>query len=311
MKGQLWLAVRRGAAWSILLAQAGLLAGGCVSVKTRATRPAQGAGGGVAVEVYASDATRRAGSVGPHGVLGELERREGRAWRPVFRSLNPRWAVVGLPPGEYRLRLLARLDAAGHVERFRRPAERVFRVREGVITDVRVTLSHVPAALVAAGVVAVAVAAVVLAKFLEEHDLPEPPWPPPELVELAFYVSLDLAQAASWQGVGDRQRPFVTSHFPAARAVVAAPRPRIVFAFSEPLAPRSLRADAVAVLGESSGLIPGVVSVDLDRWWVTWVPAGDLPAGDTFHVTLNAEAVRDLAGNAPAEPTSFSFRTAP
>ncbi len=281
-----------------------------MSVRTGAPRPGAGTGGGVAVEVYASDNARRAGAVGPHGVLGELERQEGRAWRAVFRSLNASWAVVGLPPGTYRVRVPARLTDEGHVQRLARPAQRTFRVQEGMITDVRVTLSHVPPALVAVGVVTVVAAAVLLAKYLDEHDLPKPPLPPPELAELAFYVSLDLAQMAAWQEVRDRQPPLVTSHFPAARAVVAARRPRVLFAFSEPLAPRSLRADAVTVLGESSGLIPGVVSLDFDRWWVTWVPAGDLPAGETFHVTLNAEAVRDLAGNAPAGPTSFSFRTA-
>ncbi len=287
------------------------VAGGCVSVKTSATRRAEGGGGGVAVEVYASDAARRAGLAGPPGLLGELERRTDGGWQAVFRSLNPSWAVVGLPAGTYRVRFVARLSEAGDVERLARPAERRITVREGVITDVRVTLSHVPAALVAAGVVTVVVAAVLLAKFLDDHDLPRPPMPPPELVELAFYVSLDLAQMAAWREMRDRQPPLVTSHFPAARAVVAARRPKVIFAFSEPLAPRSLRGDAVAVLGEDSGLVDGVVSYDADHWWVTWTPARDLARGDVFHVTLAAEAVRDEAGNAAASPASFSFATAP
>lgn len=301
--------LRRGVAGLLLGVQVTLLAGGCVSVKTTATRPSDGPGGGVAVAVYASDAARRAGVVGPPGLLGELERREGRRWRPVFRSLNPSWAVVGLPAGTYRVRFPARLTEAGDVERLGRPVERSLKVQDGVITEVRVTLSHVPAALVAAGVLTVVVAAVVLAKFLDDHDLPTPPLPPPELMELAFYVSLDLAQLAAWQEVRDRQPPLVTSHFPAARAVVAARRPRVIFALSEPLAPRSLRADAVLVLGENSGLMDGVVAYDADRWWVTWTPAVDLPPGDTFRVTLTAQGVRDASGNELAAPVSFSFTT--
>jgi len=302
--------VRQPLAVALLVLHAAWLAGGCVSVKASATRPAEGGGGGVAVEVYASDAARRAGSLGPEGVLGELERKTGGGWQTVFRSLNPSWAVVGLPAGTYRVRFPARLSPAGDVELLARPAEKRITVRDGVITDVRVTLSHVPAALVAAGVVTVVVAAVLLAKFLDDHELPKPPVPPPELVELAFYVSLDLTQMAAWREMGDRQAPVVTSHFPAAGALVAARRPRVIFAFSEPLAPRSLRGDAVAVLGEASGLVAGVVSYDADHWWVTWTPAQDLSPGDVFHVTLAAEAVQDAAGNTLSGPTSFSFTTA-
>lgn len=166
--------------------------------------------------MYASDAARRAGVVGPHGLLGELERREGRVWQPVFRSLNPSWAVVGLPAGTSRVRFPARLSEAGEVQGLARPAERTLKVQDGTITDVRVTLSHAPAALVAAGVVTVVVAAVLLAKFLDDHELPRPPLPPPEVVELAPGVSLDLAQMAAWREMRGGQPPLVTSHFAAA-----------------------------------------------------------------------------------------------
>lgn len=302
---------RPATAGLVLVAQLLWVAGGCVSVKTTSTRQAEGGGGGVAVAIYASDAARRARTLAPGGLFGELERRTARGWQPVFRSLNASWAVVGLPPGTYRVRFTARLNEAGDVERLARPPERTFRVREGRITDVQVTLSHVPAALVAAGVVTVVAVAVLLAKYLDEHDLPTPPPPPPELVEAALYVSLELAQWAAWSEVGDRRGPLVTSHFPARGAVVAARRPRLVFALSEPLAPNSLSGDAVTVLGASSGLIAGVVSYDADHWWVTWRPQGDLVPGETYHVTLAAEALRDAAGNRALRPVSFTFRTAP
>lgn len=308
--GEGWGRARRPVAAALVVIHTAWLVGGCVSVKTSATRPSAETGGGVAVAVYASDGARRAGVTGPPGVLGELQRKTDGDWQTVFRSLNPSWAVVGLPPGSYRVRFPARLSEAGDVERWQRPIEKRITVREGMITDVRVTLSHVPAALVAAGVVTVVVAAVLLAKFLDDHDLPKPPLPAPELVELAFYVSLDLAQMAAWREMGDRQAPLLTSHFPAAGAVVAARRPRVIFAFSEPLAPRSLRGDGVAVLGEASGLLAGVVSYDANHWWVTWTPAEDLAPGDVFHVTLAAGAVQDVAGNGLVAPVSFSFTTA-
>lgn len=302
--------LRRALALMLVCGQLGLAASGCVSVKTTTTRPAEGTGGGVSVQVFADDSARRAGRVGPSGILGEIERKQDGGWVPVFRSLNPSWAVMGLPAGTYRVTFPAHLTQAGDVVRLSQSAQRVIKVRDGLVTDVRVTLDHVPAALVAVGVVTVVVAAVLISKYLSDHDLPVPPLPPPELVELVFHVSLDLAMHAAWSEVSDRRPPVVTSHFPAAGALVAARRPKVIFCFSEPLQARDLKADAVTVLGEESGLVEGVVSYDSSHWWVVWTPAEELRAGDTFHVTLGGDAVGDLAGNTPGKTTSFSFSTA-
>lgn len=301
---------RRSVALLLVVSQLWLGVSGCVSVKTTTTRPAEGAGGGVSIQVFADDSARRAGRVGPSGLVGELERKQSSGWVPVFRSLNPSWAVMGLPAGTYRVSFPAHLTEAGDVVRLSRPAQRVIKVRDGLVTDIRVTLDHVPAALVAVGVVTVVVAAVLISKYLSDHDLPVPPLPPPEIVELAFHVTLNLAMHASWSEVSDRRPPMVTSHFPAAGALVAARRPKVVLCFSEPLQARDLKSDAVTVLGEESGLIRGMVSYDASRWWVVWTPTEDLRSGDTFHVTLGGDAVRDLAGNEPGTRTSFSFKTA-
>ncbi len=102
----------------------------------------------------------------------------------------------------------------------------------------------------------------------------------------------------------------MTSHFPAAGAIVAARRPRILFSLSEPLRPTSLNAQGVTVLGEASGLVPGQVSCDAGQWWVVWQPAADLAPGDTFHVTLARDAVESAAGGELAAPVTFTFRTA-
>ncbi len=91
---------------------------------------------------------------------------------------------------------------------------------------------------------------------------------------------------------------------------MAARRPRVILSFSEPLRPQDVKPDGVTVLGEASGLVPGQVSYDVKNWWVVWQPQADLTPGDTFHVTLAKDAVEDLAGNEPAAPTTFTFRTA-
>lgn len=301
--------MRRVLAVVLVLGQVVLGLSSCLSVRAAGDRKAEGTGGGVAVAVFADDAARRAGKVGPDGVVGELERRDGRRWVTVFRSLEPSWAVAGLPAGKYRVRFPARLDQSGHVVRLSDNATTV-KVKEGRISDVHATLEHVPTALVVVGVVTVVVAAVLISKYLSDHDLPEPPLPPPDVVEAIFYLTLDLSTGPGWYGVGDRLPPQVTSHFPADRALVAARRPRVIFSLSEPLRPGELEGRGVTVLGEESGLVPGVVSYDAEHWWVVWEPRQDLPGGDTFHVTLAADALEDLAGNELSGPVSFSFSTA-
>jgi hypothetical protein len=300
---------RRVVAVVLVLGQVVLSLAGCVSVDTIGTRPADGPGGGVAVRVFADDGARKAGKVGPAGILGELERREGQRWVPVFRSLDPAWTVAGLAPGTYRLRFPARLDGAGNVVRMNERIEQV-KVTEGMIVETQVILEHVDRALVVAGVVVAVLAAVVVSDYLDDHGLPDVPLPPPEAVEAAFYITMDVVAAATWSGVGDPLPPTVTSHFPAADALVAARRPRIIFALSEPLRPDEVEGQAVTVLAERGGLIDGDSSYDEENWWVVWTPRQDLPAGDTIRVTLAAEALEDRAGNELPEAVSFGFRTA-
>jgi hypothetical protein len=296
---------KRTIAMLLAVGQLVLSLSGCLSVQTTTTRPAEGPGGGVAVQVFADDSARRAGKPSPAGIMGELDRKESANWVPVFRSLNPAWTVAGLPPGAYRVRFPARLDEAGNVIRLEGTATDV-KVKEGKITDVNAVLDHVDTALIVAGVVA----AVLIAKYVHDHGLPEPPPPPPGLLDAVFYVSIDLIGGPGWTGVADRLPPTVTSHFPAADALVAARRPRVILSFSEPLRPQEVKPDGVTVLGEASGLVPGQVSYDVKNWWVVWQPQADLTPGDTFHVTLAKDAVEDLAGNEPAAPKTFTFKTA-
>ena len=295
---------RRSIGTILILGQLVLSLSGCLSVQATTTRKAEGPGGGVAVQIFADDGARRAGKPSPAGIMGELDRKEGTNWVPVFRSLNPTWTVAGLPPGAYRVRFPARLDEAGNVVRLGGTVTDV-KVKEGWITDVNAVLDHVDTALVVAGVVA----AVLIAKYVHDHGLPELPPPPPGLLDAVFYVSIDILTGPGWTGVADRLPPTVTSHFPAAGALVAARRPRVIFSFSEPLRAQDVTPDGVTVLGETGGLVPGQVSYDAQNWWVVWQPQADLNAGDIYHVTLAKDAVEDLAGNEPESPTTFTFKT--
>ncbi|MFN3413899.1 MAG: hypothetical protein ACK42L_07540, partial [Thermoanaerobaculum sp.] len=70
--------------------------------------------------------------------------------------------------------------------------------------------------------------------------------------------------------------------------------------------PTSLDPKKLRVLGERSGLIPGVSSYDASRWWVVWESAVPV-SREKVHATLDADAVEDLSGNELAQAVSFSF----
>lgn len=275
---------------------------GCLSVQTQSRRQNRPEAA-VTVAVFADDAARRRGEPGPAGVLSELERREQGRWQPVFRSLAPRWALTGLPPGRYRLRFPARLDDSGNVV-FLSEKPKKFSLQAGEMLQVQAVLEHVPVALVVVGVVVVAVVAVALSKWLKDADLPEPPLPPPELVDVAFHVTWNLA--VSWPEASDRAAPQVTSHFPAAGASVPPGKLKVVWVFSEPLAPTSLDPQKVRVLGERSGLIPGIASYDGSKWWVVWESTGPVTR-EKIYATLDSGAVEDASGNELERAASFSF----
>lgn len=301
----------RGLRSLVVFALAALL-GGCFSVRSTGKHAVGGTTGGVALRVFADDGSRRGGQPGPRGLVSELERREGGAWKPVFRSLDPAWTVAGLAPGRYRLRFPARLDASGAVVRLDERT-RELRVRAGEVVEVEAVLEHVSTPMVVVGVAAAVVAAVLLYEWLDDHDLPSPPLPPPppELAEVFFQVAVDVATDPDWRGTGPGFPPVVTSHFPEDGALVAARRVRATFALSAPLLAHHLRADAVTVLAEGAGLIQGSTSYDGERWFLVWEPEADLPRGDTLHVTLAASAIADAEGRELAAPVAFSFRTTP
>ena len=290
------------------LVAAALLAG-CATARVAGRHPAATPGGGVHVTVFADDGARKAGRPLGGSLSGVLERHEEPGWIAVFRSLDPTWTVAGLAPGSYRVRFDAALDPSGEARGLERPVTETVDVRAGEIVEVEVILDHVSPAMVAAGAAAVVVAAVLLHEWLDDVDLPAPPPPPAWLVDTVFWVTLDAATTPStW--VPRESSPQVTSHFPHSNDLVAAARVRVVFALSEPIDRDSLAEDALTVETADGSPLPGTVSWDARRWWVTWTPAQDLPRGETLTATLSADRLSDLEGNPLAVSASFRFRTA-
>jgi hypothetical protein len=296
---------------ALALVLSALLLASCVSTQAVGRRPSAGRGGGVAVRVFPDDDARKEGLVLSGGVVGELERQEGGLWVPVFRSLDARWTVLGLKPGKYRVRFPARLDDAGNeVALEGRP--KIVRVHPDQVTEVETVVEHVPPALVAAGIATAVVAAVLLWDWLDAHDLPAPPIPPPPpaLVEAVFHVAVQVAIASEGSSpIQVETPPFVTSHFPEDGDWVAARRVRVTFALSEPIDPKEIDPEAVIVEGDLSGPIPGRLSYDPSHWWVVWEPLEDLPRDEVFEVTLAAGAVEDLMGTELDSSATFRFRT--
>jgi hypothetical protein len=302
-----------------LLATA-LAVSSCFSVQTRSRKATAADGGeettgGIAVRVFFDDAARKANQPGPRGLFVELERREGKSYEPVFRSLEPAWSVLGLRPGDYRLRFTSRLDAKGDPQPLEEKPRGV-KVRAGEVTEVDAVLEHVDKGLVVVGVIAAVAAAVLLHEWLDDQDLPTPPLPPippPAVVDAIFWISLDLATYSDepWSPSNAARPPVVTSHFPDDGALVAARRVRVTFALSEPLIPERIDADCVELTSESYGLVEGTTTYDADRWWIVWEPADDLPREEALRATLYSECVSDLQGLALEENASFAFRTSP
>jgi len=289
-----------------------LLVAGCATLHEAGRTPIAGDRGAVRVAVFADDDARGAGHLLGEPIAGVLERHlRGSQWKPVFRSLEPSWAVAGLEPGRYRVRFDLTLDEHGQPEDLERPVRREVDVRAGEAVDVELILDHVSPAMVAAGAVAVVVAAVLLHEWLDDHDLPAPPLPPPSwALDAAFWITLDAAsRPAGW--MPRQQAPQVTSHFPRAGEIVAPERVRIVFVLSEPIDASHLTDDAIVVEDDGGEALPGRARWDARQWWLVWDPDEPLPPGQRLRATLRVEAIADATGVELAGPTGFDFETAP
>jgi len=290
---------------------AALLLAGCATVREAGRSPIEGDGGAIRVAVYADDDTRAAGRLLGEPIAGVLERRVRSSWQPVFRSLEPSWAVAGLEPGRYRVRFDLTLDEGGQPEDLERPVRREVTVHAGEAVDVELLLDHVSTGMVVAGVAAVVVAAILLDEWLDDLDLPRPPLPPPSWgLDVAFWVTLESQEAPrAW--TPSRGAPQITSHFPRAGSTVDADRARVIFVVSEPIDAKLLVDGDVVVTTDEGLEIPGRLRWDAAQWWLVWEPEAELPRGQRFHVALRAEAIADATGLRLAGSTGFEFDTAP
>jgi hypothetical protein len=287
--------------WTVVIAQLALA--GCATAGGAAARVESG---GVTVQVFADEAAVRARRPGPAGAVGELERRLGERWVTVFRTLSPAWAVAGLPPGGYRVRVRSRVNDAGREVRVRERVAEI-EVAGGELAGVELVLDS--GAAMVAGAAAAATAAAVMREVLDYERLRRPPPAGGSPAGVPARV-FDLRLAEREAGEPDRGPPVVTAHLPQDGALVSARRPHIVLALSEPPGAAALLAGALTVTAEADGPVAGTAAVDRERWWVVWEPEAALPAGRTLRVTLAAGAVADAAGNALQGAVSFTFVTA-
>jgi hypothetical protein len=282
----------------------------CATVRETGRGPIDGDRGAVRVAVFADDDAHAAGALLAESVAGVLEQRQGREWRPLFRSLDASWSVAGLEPGRYRVRFDATLDERGRPEALERPVVRAVDVRAGEVVDLELVLDHVSPAMVAAGAAAVVVAAILLHEWLDDLDLPRPPPPPSWAIDAAFWVALDLSSRPDvW--VPRERVPQVTSHFPRAGEIVPPGFVQVIFVLSEPIVPSLLIEDPIAVETEDGGWIPGTVRWDADRWWLVWEPDEELPPATRFRATLRAAELAESTGLLIAGATGFEFETEP
>lgn len=287
-----------------------LLLGACATARqTGRVTSDDPATGGIHVSIHADDDDRAVGADYPEPVRSVLERRVEGVWLPVFTSLESRWAVAGLEPGRYRVRMDTRLDPTGRAVPLDHPVVERVRVQAGEVVHVEVLLDQVSPVVVAAGAAAVVVAAVLLHEWLGDLDLPEPPRPPAWALDAAFWVTVDWAtEPHSW--IPRDRAPQVTSHFPRDGDLVDTRHPQIVFVLSEPIDPTRGVEDAVRVELVDGGEIPGRTVWHEETWWLTWEPEDELPPGAQLRATLLPETVVDRVGAPIGRAVSFEFETA-
>ena len=114
-----------------------------------------------------------------------------------------------------------------------------------------------------------------------------------------------------WSHSGASRPPVVTSHFPADGTVITAHAVRVTFSISEAVEAARIGDGCIEVEGAETGVVPGRVAYQADRWWITWETDAELPRDDEFRVTLFADCVADLRGAPLSANESFNFRTAP
>ena len=290
---------------------------GCLSTNVN-VRSDGSVGAGILVRVYADPDAVKAQRTEPSGTLVELFSLDKRGTETFLqRSLAGEWGVSQLPPGRYRLRVVAILDDGGHI-RETRSGDQVtdFSVKEGETAEVRVILKKTPTGLIVVAVVTVIILAVAIAVIAgKSGNAPPLPGqvlahlPPPVLIRPIIYApELWIGPV---EGSLPRERsvpPRVTSVHPEPGSVVAARRVMPALTLSQPLDEAKLGDGTILMLGSRSGMVPGTTTVH--RGLLRFDPSRDLLPGEDVTVTVRAGGVVNPDGVRLESDFSWSFRVA-
>jgi hypothetical protein len=289
---------------------------GCLATNVNVRSDGASDGAGVLVRVYADEDAAKAGRTAKSGTLVELFSVDKHG-DEVFlqRSLAGEWGVSELPPGKYRLKVAAVLDAGGNIHEARsgdRQTDVV--VKAGQTAEVKIVLKKTPTGLIVAASVTVIVLVVALAIIMGKNDIkpPPPPFevlghlpPPPLIHHIVVAPELWIGPVPGPERRERAPRPLVTSVHPEPGAVVGARRVLPTLTLSQPLDENRIGPDTIQMLGSKSGLVPGSASVH--RGLLRFVPARDLLPGETVTVTVHRGGVVNPDGVRLEEDFSWSF----
>jgi len=291
---------------------------GCLSTNVNVRTDGTDEGAGVLVRVYADPDAAKAQRTEASGTLVELFSFDKRG-NEIFlqRSLAGEWGISQLPPGKYRLRVVAVLDAGGNIRETRSgDRETDFSVKGGQTAEVKIILKKTPTGLIIVAVVTVVIIAVAIAVIAgKSGNTPPLPGqvlahlPPPPLIRPIIYAP-DL-----WIGPVDgsfpRERsapPRVTSVHPEPGSVVASRRVMPTLTLSQPVDEAKIGPDTILMLGSKSGLVPGTTTVH--RGLLRFAPSRDLFPGEAVTVTVRARGVVNPDGIRLESDFSWSFQVA-
>jgi hypothetical protein len=291
---------------------------GCLSTDVNVRTDGTDDGAGILVRVYADPDAAKANRTEASGTLVELFSFDKRG-NEIFlqRSLAGEWGVSQLPPGRYRLRVVAVLDAGGNIRETRSgDRETDFSVKSGQTAEVKVILKKTPTGLIIVAVVTVVIIAVAIAVIAgKSGNMPPLPGqvlahlPPPPLIR-PIIIAPEL-----WIGPVDgsfpRERsapPRVTSVHPEPGSVVASRRVMPTLTLSQPLDEAKIGPDTILMLGSKSGLVPGTTTVH--RGLLRFAPSRDLFPGEAVTVTVRARGVVNPDGIRLESDFSWSFQVA-
>lgn len=291
---------------------------GCLSTKVNVRSDGTTDGAGVLVRVFADADAVKAGRPEASGTLVELFSLDKRGNETFLqRSLAGEWGVSGLPPGKYRLRVVAVLDAGGNIRETRSgDRETDFSLKTGQTAEVKIIQKKTPTGLIVAATVTVVVLVAALAVILGKNDirppspgrvlahLPPPPLLRPVIVAPEFWI-------APVDGSFPRQRsapPRVTSVFPDPGSVVAVRRAMPTLTLSQPLDEGKIAPDTILMLGSKSGMVSGTTTTHSGL--LRFGPSRDLLPGETVTVTVRADGVVNPDGIRLESDFSWSYQVA-